>query len=41
MIQAENKIVWDVLEPILQLTSRYLDNAHLWPWYVQYCVRRF
>lgn len=41
MIQAENKIVWDVIEPILQLTSHYLDNAHLWPWYVQYCVRGF
>jgi hypothetical protein len=38
MIQADNPIVWKVLKPILQLTTRYLDNSHLWPWYVQYCV---
>ncbi|KFZ15449.1 hypothetical protein V502_05581 [Pseudogymnoascus sp. VKM F-4520 (FW-2644)] len=30
---ADNEIIWDVLKPILQLTSRYLDNAHLWPWW--------
>ncbi|KFZ10037.1 hypothetical protein V501_05355, partial [Pseudogymnoascus sp. VKM F-4519 (FW-2642)] len=30
---AKNKIVWDVLEPVLQLASRYLDNAHLWMWW--------
>jgi hypothetical protein len=34
MIQVKNERVWNVLKPVLQLASRYLDNAHLWPWYV-------
>ncbi|KFY13370.1 hypothetical protein V492_03323 [Pseudogymnoascus sp. VKM F-4246] len=30
---ASNPIVWEALEPVLKLTTRYLDNAHLWPWW--------
>ncbi|OBT69222.1 hypothetical protein VE03_01844 [Pseudogymnoascus sp. 23342-1-I1] len=30
---AENEIVWEALKPVLQLTTQYLLNAHLWPWW--------
>jgi hypothetical protein len=34
VLQAENPVVWEILEPALKLASLVLTSAHHYPWYV-------
>jgi hypothetical protein len=33
---AHNPLVWKVLEPSLKLASKFVENAHIFPWVRQY-----
>lgn len=38
--QANNPLVWEVLEPILKLASQFLINSHISHWYVSLVSRQ-
>jgi hypothetical protein len=33
-LTAKNPLIWKALQPSLRLTTRVVDSAEMWPWYM-------